>query len=147
MLLWKLCITSDTRLYEGADYILLGFAVKLQGSFARAWTKDISVKWKPLLGHIKGETKFDTTQHISDFISCRPDKILDEWEQSITDARHVIDRLTVENQTILDLMMATGTTGVAAFSLHRKFIGIEIKPHTFEIAKSRINQVPKSAVP
>ena len=75
------------------------FAVKLQGLFARAWTKDISVKWKPLLGHIKGETKFDTTQHISDFIdSCRPDKILDEWEQSITDARHVIDRLTVENQ-------------------------------------------------
>ena len=64
--------------------------------------------------HIKGETKFDTTQHISDFIdSTSPDKILDEWEQSISEARHVIDRRTVENQTILDLMMGTGTTGIA----------------------------------
>ena len=87
------------------------FAVKLQGSFARVWTKDISVKWKPLLGHIKGETKFDTTQHISDFIdSSRPDKILHEWEKVLA-KQNVIDRRTVENQTVLDLIMATGTTG------------------------------------
>jgi 16S rRNA G966 N2-methylase RsmD len=124
------------------------FAVKLQGSFARAWTKDISVKWKPLLWHIQGEAKFDTTQFISDFIdSSRPDKVLDDWEQSISEARHLIDRLTLENQTILDLMMGMGTTGIAALQLHRKFIGIEIKPDKFEIAKSRINQVPKSEVP
>ena len=123
------------------------FGVKLQGSFARAWTKGISVKWKPLLWHIKGHAKFDTTHYISDFIdSTSPDKALDEWQQSISEARHVIDRLTVENQTILDLMMGTGTTGIAALQLHRKFIGIDIDLDTFEIAKSRINQVHISAV-
>ena len=59
-------------------------AVKLQGSFARAWTKDISIKWKPLLWHIKGETKFDTTEFISDLVdSTSSDKILHDWEQSI----------------------------------------------------------------
>ena len=37
-------------------------------------------------------------------------------------------------------MMGTGTTGVATLNLNRKFIGIEINPETFEIAKVRINK-------
>lgn len=40
--------------------------------------------------------------------------------------------------TILDPFMGSGTTGVAAVRLGRKFIGIEIEPKYFEIAKRRI---------
>ena len=36
--------------------------------------------------------------------------------------------------------MGSGTTGLAAFNLSRKFIGIEKNPETFEIAKVRINK-------
>jgi len=36
--------------------------------------------------------------------------------------------------------MGSGTTGVAAKELGRNFIGIEIEPKYFEIAKRRINQ-------
>jgi len=116
-------------------------AVKLQGSFARAWEKGISIKWKPLLWHIKGETKFDTTEFISDLVdSTREDKNSHDWQQSMSEALHVISRLTVENQTVLDLMMGSGTTGIAALRLNRKFIGIEIDHDTFEIAKSRISK-------
>ena len=39
---------------------------------------------------------------------------------------------------ILDPFMGSGTTGVAAVSLGRKFIGIEIEPKYFEIACRRI---------
>jgi len=35
--------------------------------------------------------------------------------------------------------MGSGTTGVAAVELGRKFIGIEISSEYFEIAKKRIN--------
>ncbi|MGZ8887801.1 MAG: DNA methyltransferase [Nitrososphaeraceae archaeon] len=35
--------------------------------------------------------------------------------------------------------LGTGTTGVAALKLNRKFIGIEKDNETFEIAKSRIS--------
>ena len=123
-------------------------AVKLQGSFARAWRKDISIKWKPLLWYIKGDTKFDTTEFISDLVdSSGLDKLSHDWQQSTSEAHHVISRLTIENQTVLDLMMGTGTTGVAALQLNRKFVGIELDPDTFEIARSRINQVQNSAVP
>jgi site-specific DNA-methyltransferase (adenine-specific) len=41
-------------------------------------------------------------------------------------------------QTILDPFMGSGTTGVAAIQMGRKFIGIEREPKYFEIACKRI---------
>jgi DNA modification methylase len=59
-------------------------------------------------------------------------------EQSTIEAEHVIKRLTVENQVVLDTFMGIGTTGLAALNLNRKFIGIENDPNVFKIAKSRL---------
>lgn len=41
---------------------------------------------------------------------------------------------------ILDPFMGSGTTGVAAIKLGRKFIGIEIEPKYYEIARARLIQ-------
>jgi DNA modification methylase len=38
----------------------------------------------------------------------------------------------------MDPMMGSGTTGLAALKLKRKFIGIEINPETFKIAKANL---------
>ena len=46
-------------------------------------------------------------------------------------------------QTILDPFMGSGTTGVAAIQLGRKFIGIEKEEHYFDIACRRIEQAAK----
>ncbi len=43
-----------------------------------------------------------------------------------------------EAELILDPFMGSGTTGVAAVKLGRRFIGIEIEPKYFEIARRRI---------
>jgi site-specific DNA-methyltransferase (adenine-specific) len=45
--------------------------------------------------------------------------------------------------TILDPFMGSGTTGVAALQLGRKFIGIEIDPGYFDIACKRIEEAWK----
>jgi site-specific DNA-methyltransferase (adenine-specific)/modification methylase len=45
---------------------------------------------------------------------------------------------TLTNQTILDPFMGSGTTGVAAVKLGRRFIGIEIEERYFDIAVRRI---------
>lgn len=38
----------------------------------------------------------------------------------------------------MDCFMGSGTTGIACIRTGRKFIGIEISPEYFEIAKNRI---------
>jgi DNA modification methylase len=51
----------------------------------------------------------------------------------------VID-LCPKAETILDPFMGSGTTGVAAIQLGRKFIGVEREPKYFDIACRRIEQ-------
>lgn len=43
-----------------------------------------------------------------------------------------------EGDTVLDPFLGSGTTGVAAVEIGRKFVGIEIAPEYFEMAKQRI---------
>jgi site-specific DNA-methyltransferase (adenine-specific)/modification methylase len=45
--------------------------------------------------------------------------------------------------TVLDPFMGSGTTGVAAIQMGRKFIGIEREPKYFDIACKRIEQASK----
>lgn len=115
-------------------------AVVLSGSFAKHYPKQVTIKWKPLLWFVKGETP-SATDFLSDVIkSDTPSKVLHEWEQSTIEAEHVISRLTVGGQTVFDPMMGSGTTGAAAVLDDRKFIGIEIESGKFEIAKARIGE-------
>tara|TARA_R110002050_G_scaffold554_1_gene4028 strand:+ start:6988 stop:7737 length:750 start_codon:yes stop_codon:yes gene_type:complete len=53
---------------------------------------------------------------------------------------YLIKTYTNENQTVLDFTMGSGSTGVAAKNLNRKFIGIEMDGNYFNIATDRINK-------
>lgn len=57
---------------------------------------------------------------------------------------YLIKTYTLEGETVFDFTMGSGSTGVAAKNLNRKFIGIEKEEKYFEIAKQRIDeyQVP-----
>ena len=54
-----------------------------------------------------------------------------------------IGHLPEPNETILDPFMGSGTTGVAAVQMGRKFIGIEREPKYFDIACKRIEDAQK----
>jgi site-specific DNA-methyltransferase (adenine-specific) len=49
-----------------------------------------------------------------------------------------VEQFTDSGETILDPFMGSGTTGVAALEMGRKFIGCEIDPKYFKIAEKRI---------
>ena len=51
---------------------------------------------------------------------------------------YLIKTYTNENETVLDFTFGSGTTGVACKNTNRKFIGIELDDHYFEIGKNRI---------
>ena len=52
---------------------------------------------------------------------------------------YLIKTYTLENETVLDFTMGSGSTGFAAKNLNRKFIGIEKDTNYFNIAKKRIS--------
>jgi adenine-specific DNA-methyltransferase len=56
---------------------------------------------------------------------------------------HITGTSTRKGQTVLDPFAGSGTTGVAAIELGRKFIGIEREPKYFDIACRRIEQAYK----
>jgi site-specific DNA-methyltransferase (adenine-specific) len=56
---------------------------------------------------------------------------------------YFIRDFTDPGETVLDPFMGSGTTGVAAVKLGRKFIGIEIEPKYFDIACKRISDALK----
>lgn len=50
----------------------------------------------------------------------------------------LVARATQPGETVLDPFMGSGTTGVACMNTGRRFIGIELEPQYFEIARRRI---------
>ena len=57
--------------------------------------------------------------------------------------KYLIRTYTHEGETVVDFAMGSGTTGVAAASLNRHFIGIELDPGYFQIAEERIGAEKK----
>ena len=53
---------------------------------------------------------------------------------------YLIKTYTLENETVLDFTMGSGSTGVACINTNRNFIGIEKDDNYFEIAKKRIEE-------
>lgn len=78
--------------------------------------------WNGLLAHENGERRHHIMQ--------KPIDLMKWCLGFIPDA-----------MTIVDPFMGSGTTGVAAIKLGRKFIGIEIEPKYFDIACKRIQAV------
>jgi DNA modification methylase len=54
-----------------------------------------------------------------------------------------IGQLPAPNETIIDPFMGSGTTGVAAIQLGKKFVGIEREPKYFDAACRRISDARK----
>ena len=67
-------------------------------------------------------------------------KRLHPTQKPVALMEYLIKTYTNENETVLDFTMGSGSTGVAAKNLNRKFIGIELNKEYFDIAKKRINE-------
>ena len=83
------------------------------------------VGWKPILWFVKGNN-VKSANDIFDIVRSQSiDKALNIWEQPTIESDYFIQHLTEENETVLDPMMGSGTTGISALKLGRKFIGID----------------------
>ena len=66
------------------------------------------------------------------------DRHLHPAQKPVALLEYLIRTYTNAGETVLDNCMGSGSTGVACVNTGRKFIGIELDPQYFEIAKKRI---------
>lgn len=64
-------------------------------------------------------------------------------EKPLSLIQYIIFTYTNAGETVLDICMGSGTTGVAAIQTGRNFIGIEKEQKYFEVASRRIAQAPQ----
>ena len=64
-------------------------------------------------------------------------------QKPISLIQEILELFSFDGETIIDPFMGSGTTGVAAVKLGRKFIGVEIEPKYFDIACKRISEALK----
>jgi site-specific DNA-methyltransferase (adenine-specific) len=107
----------DKRLTEAADRML-------GSSFELAWTSKVSGFDKMIRCLHGGVVNADKGKRLHP-----TQKPVDVMRASIVEFK---------GETIADPFMGSGSTGVAAVRLGRKFWGVEIDPEYFEIAKRRI---------
>ncbi len=62
------------------------------------------------------------------------------YEKPLSLMERLVRIYTNPGDTVLDLFMGSGTTGVACVKNGRNFIGIETDPEHFKIAKRKINE-------
>lgn len=76
--------------------------------------------------------EFDNISNIGKFHPCeKPQNILQK----------IILTSSNKDDVVLDCFMGSGSTGVVALSLNRRFIGIELNENYFNIAKNRIEEL------
>jgi site-specific DNA-methyltransferase (adenine-specific) len=96
-------------------------------------------------GHTKGlgdiaRPKDDGTRNPTSLLKFKShwSKGMHPTQKPVALLEYLIKTYTLENETVLDFTMGSGSTGVACKNLNRKFIGIEKDDKYFEIAKNRI---------
>ena len=70
----------------------------------------------------------------------KPERGLHPTQKPVALIEYLINTYTNSGEIVLDNCMGSGSAGVAAKNLNRRFIGIEIDETYFNIAKNRIEQ-------
>jgi len=73
----------------------------------------------------------------------RGNKKLHSTQKPVALLEYLIKTYTLENETVFDNCMGSGSTGVACINTNRNFIGIEKDAHYFQVGKDRINDAIK----
>jgi len=80
------------------------------------------------------------TNYPTDEIRTKKEKTKHPTGKPVALMEYLIRTYTNEGESVLDFTMGSGTTGVAAKNLGRKFIGIELDQGYFDIAVKRIGE-------
>ena len=88
---------------------------------------------------IKTGNLVSTHKYPTNILEFKRDKGFHPTQKPAALLEYLIKTYTLENETVLDFTMGSGSTGVACVNTKRNFIGIELDKEYFKIAEKRIN--------
>ena len=97
--------------------------------------------YKP--GRVFADGMFNNVIDSDSFRHGQPGKVDHPTQKPLATITPLVRVSTASDDTILDPFMGSGTTGVAAVKLGRRFIGIEIEERYFQIACRRIEEATR----
>lgn len=97
----------------------------------------VNAGWKAVLWFVRG-TRDENTVMVSDVMSGGEEKSHHDWQQAESEARYWIEKLCPPDGIVCDPFLGGGTTGAAAQSLGRRWIGFEIDENSAAICRSRV---------
>ena len=80
---------------------------------------------------------------IKKFTNANQNNRLHPTQKPVALIEYLIKTYTLENETVLDFTIGSGTTAVACINTGRNFIGIEKEEKYFEIANNRIEEAKR----
>ena len=94
-------------------------------------------------GQMRGGIKYQSAGKrfpidVIKFSNGNPSNMVHPTQKPVDLLEYLIKTYTDEDMTVLDNTMGSGSTGVAAVSLNRNFIGMELDKDYFKIAQERI---------
>lgn len=87
---------------------------------------------------IEREGNLKYPKSIITFQKIHSSKCIHPTQKPVELLEYLIKTYTLENETVLDFTMGSGSTGVACVNTNRNFIGIELDKQYFDIATKRI---------
>lgn len=110
----------------------------MPGACSRLWGTNVWTRSKPLTFWTRLDCQAKSPIFENGFSSEGYRKDHHKWEQSIGCALYYIGILTNAGDLVCDPFLGGGTTGAAAVSLSRNFVGIEIDPVAMATATARL---------
>lgn len=86
------------------------------------------------------KVRFGSTQHL---VAYNGDNQFHPTQKPLSIMQWLVEGVSAPGELVCDPFMGSGSTGVAAVRLGRRFIGIEIEPQYFEAACRRIGEATK----
>lgn len=93
-------------------------------------------------GQMANDYRYDSTSRyprsVLTYSSDTQNSSLHRTQKPVDLVRYLVETYTLPGQTVCDLTMGSGTTGVACALTGRRFVGIESGPEIFQIACDRL---------
>ena len=133
------------QLSSGMTYHWIMSYLTPGGQSPQLFHKRLNTFWKPVLWYVKGTYSGDYIGDVLKSPTNNNDKRYHEWGQSLGGMVDILERFTNPGDVILDPFLGGGTTGVAAVSMGRRFIGVDIEQGNISTSEKRIKEAYSNA--